>query len=317
MSNTRVACVGECMVELSERADGILTRSFGGDTLNTAIYLARLGVPTEYVTVLGDDVFSDEMLAAWTQEGIGTTLIPRLPERLPGMYLIRTDTDGERRFYYWRDSAPVRQLFQLQGTAAIEEALCQAGMIYLSGITLSLFDESSRDRLFQVLARARTYGARVAFDTNFRSRGWPDVAVARRVYERAFRSSDLVFVSVEDHTLLHGSADPNAVVDRLRGASVAEMVVKFATPACRVIADGVDEDGVDEVVQATPVSGVIDTTAAGDSFAAAYIAARRAGHDPAAAAQAGHTLAGTVVQHRGAIIPRAVMPAILPCCEES
>ena len=41
----RVACIGECMVELSEHADGTVTRAFGGDTLNTALYLARLGVP--------------------------------------------------------------------------------------------------------------------------------------------------------------------------------------------------------------------------------------------------------------------------------
>jgi 2-dehydro-3-deoxygluconokinase len=58
---------------------------------------------------------------------------------------------------------------------------------------------------------------------------------------------------------------------------------------------------------------VVDTTAAGDSFAAAYLAARLAGVDSTAAARAGHQLARTVVQHPGAIIPRAAMPdAILP-----
>ena len=54
---------------------------------------------------------------------------------------------------------------------------------------------------------------------------------------------------------------------------------------------------------------VVDTTAAGDSFAAAYIAARLAGEDPVEAARAGHGLAGVVVCHPGAIIPRAVMPS--------
>jgi 2-dehydro-3-deoxygluconokinase len=54
---------------------------------------------------------------------------------------------------------------------------------------------------------------------------------------------------------------------------------------------------------------VIDTTAAGDSFAAAYLAARLDGAEPAAAALSGHRLAGAVVRHRGAIMPRAAMPA--------
>ena len=55
----RVACLGESMIELVEQPDGSLTRGFGGDTLNTALYLARLGVPTAYVTALGTDPFSE------------------------------------------------------------------------------------------------------------------------------------------------------------------------------------------------------------------------------------------------------------------
>ena len=61
----RIACIGECMLELSEAAGGALTRAYGGDTLNTAVYLARLGVAVDYCTVLGDDPFSREMLAGW------------------------------------------------------------------------------------------------------------------------------------------------------------------------------------------------------------------------------------------------------------
>jgi 2-dehydro-3-deoxygluconokinase len=301
----RTACIGECMVELSEHPGGGLTRSFGGDTLNTSLYLARLGVPVDYVTVLGVDPFSEEMLQAWASEGIGTGLIPCLPGRLPGLYLIRTNETGERAFFYWRDSAPVRQLFRLPETDAITAALCQAELVYLSGVTLSLYDDDSRARLFGTLERARAEGARIAFDTNFRPRGWPDIAIAREVYERAFRRSDIVLASVEDHELLFGTDDPDAVADRLRAAGVAEFVVKLATPACHVAASGRLV-----LVAAEHVSNVVDTTAAGDSFAAAYLAARRAGQDPVAAARIGHRLAGAVVGHRGAIIPRAAMPDI-------
>lgn len=53
---TQVAIIGECMVEL-QRADGQVKQGFGGDTLNTAIYLSRLthsrGITTAYVTGLG------------------------------------------------------------------------------------------------------------------------------------------------------------------------------------------------------------------------------------------------------------------------
>lgn len=49
-----LAAIGECMLELSEHPDGRITRAFGGDTLNTAVYLARLGVPVDYITALGE-----------------------------------------------------------------------------------------------------------------------------------------------------------------------------------------------------------------------------------------------------------------------
>ncbi|MFO1075548.1 MAG: sugar kinase [Geminicoccaceae bacterium] len=301
----RVALIGECMVELATRPDGALVQGFGGDTLNTALYLARLGVPVDYVTALGEDPFSDEMLAAWAAEGIGTGLVLRVPDRLPGLYLIRTDAQGERRFYYWRDRAPVRELFHLPGIDGIEAALAAAGLVYLSGITLSLFAPPDRERLLAVLARARAAGARIAFDTNFRPRGWPDRAAALAAYEQALRVSDCVLASVEDHGLLRGAAPPEAVWAWLDAAGVREAVVKLDRPAVRVWwPEG------EALIEAEPVAEVVDTTAAGDSFAAGYLAARRAGRDPAAAAALGHRLAGAVVRHRGAIIPRAAMPAL-------
>ena len=100
------------MIELREEADGRLFRSFGGDTLNTAVYLARLGTPVDYITALGDDSWSDELIAAWKAEGVGTSRILRLPGRLPGLYIIQTDLKGERRFSYWRETSAARLLFQ-------------------------------------------------------------------------------------------------------------------------------------------------------------------------------------------------------------
>ena len=300
---TRVACIGECMIELSEHADGTLTRAFGGDTLNTAVYLARLGVQVDYVTALGTDPFSEEMLSAWGAEGVGTGLVARVPGRMPGLYLIRTDAAGERSFFYWRDTAPVRQLLDLPEMGEIAVAIAAAGLVYLSGITLSLFDPASRDRLFALLARARAAGALIAFDTNFRPRGWPDRAEAQRAFNQAFRASDVVLAGVEDDALLYGSSDPERLAVRLQAAGVAEAVVKLGEPACHVVFAGGAEH-----VAAVPVASVVDTTAAGDSFAAGYLAARRAGRTPAEAARAGHRLAGAVIGHRGAIIPRAATP---------
>ena len=296
----RVACIGECMVELVERPDGTLTRGFGGDTLNTAVYLARLGVPVDYVTALGDDPFSDAMLTAWEREGVGTGIVTRATGRLPGLYVIQTDAAGERRFSYWRDSAPARRLFRLPGHERIAASLERHTLLYLSGITLSLFDDADREVLFRLLDTARQRGARVAFDTNFRPRGWPDLAVARGVYQAMLRRSDIVFAGWDDLAPLFGDRHETAMLARLRGS---EALLKLPHATCHM-----QPGQPDFHVAVETVPDIVDTTAAGDSFAAGYLATRLRGGDIAGAARAGHRLAATVIRHRGAIIPRRFMP---------
>ncbi len=294
----RVACIGECMVELREGPDGSLRRGFGGDTLNTALYLARLGVAVDYVTALGDDEWSAEMVGRWEAEGVRTGLVQRLPGRLPGLYIIQTDAAGERRFLYWRDRAAARDVFDHLGFAALD----LFDVLYLSGITLSIYAEDTRAALLKALGDARGRGARVVFDTNFRPRGWPDPALARSLYGRMFAVADTVLASAEDLGLLYGAGGEDALLGQARDA---EIVLKLGHPASRVI-----HRGRDTTVEAAPVARVVDTTAAGDSFAAAYLAARLRGTDPVAAARAGHALAGVVVGHPGAIIPADAMPAV-------
>ncbi len=292
----RIACIGECMVELRQLPGGLLQRSWGGDTLNTAVYLARLGASVDYVTALGDDSWSSEMLVGWAAEGVGTRLVQRLPGRLPGLYVIQTDPGGERRFFYWRDSAAARRLFDHFDP----RTLTAFDVFYISGITLSIFDDAGRAALLQALAEARARGAMIVFDTNFRPRGWSDPALARRLYDHVFSLAHLVLASSEDLCLLHGS---NGEAALLRHAGDTEIVLKLDQPASRVF-----HVGAQHAVHASPVACVVDTTAAGDSFAAAYLAARLRGAPPEEAARAGHALAGAVVQHPGAIIPRDAMP---------
>ncbi len=302
MAGPRIACIGECMVELREQPGGLLQRGWGGDTLNTAVYLARLGLCVDYVTAVGDDAWSDEMLAGWRAEGVGTGLVHRLPGRLAGLYVIQTDPGGERRFLYWRDSAAARRLFDHLDP----HALRAFDVLYLSGITLSIFDDAGRAVLLRALDDARARGAQVVFDTNFRPRGWPNPAVARQLYARLFGLAHLVLASAEDLALLHGD---RGEAELLRQAAGAEVVLKLDRPASRVF-----HAGAEHRIEACPVGGVVDTTAAGDSFAAAYLAARLRGAAPAEAARAGHRLAGVVVRYPGAIVPRAAMP---PCPEEA
>ena len=305
----RVAAIGECMIEFHEEAPGRMVQGFGGDTLNVAVYLARLAAPgdiaVDYVTALGDDPFSDAMVAAWRDEGLGTELVRRIEGRLPGLYIIRTDSRGERTFYYWRREAAARKLWEGAAGAAAIERLASYDLLYLTGISLAILDGEGRERTLALLDAARSAGARVAFDNNYRPALWRDADDARAVLSATWRRTDIGLPSAADSAVLFGDGDAAATARRLHECGVGEVVVKCGAAAA-LVSDG---GGIIEV-PASSVENVVDTSAAGDSFNAAYLAARLAGAGATAAARAGHALAGVVIQHRGTIIPRAAMPAV-------
>ncbi|CAE7751078.1 groL2 [Symbiodinium microadriaticum] len=302
----RIASLGECMIELSESAGGpengreagaaAMQRTFGGDTLNTAVYLARALAPesgrVSYVTALGDDPFSSEMIAAWQREGLETGLVARLPGRLPGLYIIRTDGQGERTFHYWRSAAAARDMLQAERTAGLAEALAGFDLIYLSGITLGILDAGSRERLYELLERLRAGGSRLAFDTNYRPRLWRDPSEAQEAVRRTLSLADLALPTHEDEAALFGDTSPEATAERLHSLGVGEVVVKCGAGPCLVSVEGRQSRVAGETV-ARPV----DTTAAGDSFNGAYLAARLGGSGAEEAAAAGHALAGRVPLH--------------------
>jgi 2-dehydro-3-deoxygluconokinase len=297
----KVICVGEVMVELSRGADNRYGLAFGGDTFNTAVYLARAGIPAAYASAMGDDPYSAGLLSLATAEGVNSDLIVRVPGRMPGLYVIETDEKGERKFYYWRDTSPARELFELPNWASVAEALLSARLVYFSGVTLSLYSNTGLGRFLAALELARKQGVTVAFDGNFRPRGWKgDVARTRTVFTEALKRVDIALPTFEDEAMLWGDANPEATVERLQAFGIGEIVVKNGSSNA-LVADksGREHVPVPEVVEP------IDTTAAGDSFNAAYIAARLKGESPVPAAGAAHGLAAQVIRHRGAIMPRA------------
>lgn len=304
MTQQHVICLGEAMVELSlnpatpDRA-GL---GFAGDTLNTAIYLKRCApdVRVSYATKLGRDALSDRMAALMTDERLDTELVLRDPERMPGLYAINTDETGERSFLYWRDSSAARMMFESPGLSF--EQIGQADSLYFSAISLAILPQKNRESFLDWLPDYRARGGRVMFDSNYRPRLWSDTSNAQNAIKRAWQQTDIAMPSVDDEMALFGDRNSDAVLDRLRGWGVRKGALKRGALGPMAM-DGTGPN-------CPPVDRVVDSTAAGDSFNAGYIAACLRDETENACLLAGHRLASTVVRHAGAIIPKDAMP---PC----
>jgi 2-dehydro-3-deoxygluconokinase len=292
-----VVCFGECMIELSRAADGAAKVGFAGDTLNTAIYLSRLGVPTRYMTALGHDAWSEDMRHQWADEGIDTSLVLTHPTRAPGLYAISTDPAGERSFTYWRDQSAARAIFECQGVEEAMSSAAQTGLLYISGISLAILTPSDRRRITHLARSVRQAGGVVAFDPNYRARLWPSPEAFKAAILDLVPSISCALPSFDDEAAVWGDPSPEATLARWTGPDmgVSDVVVKHGAHGA------LTRDGW---VVARTVDKPVDTTGAGDSFNAGYLARRLAGDSPVMAAQFGAELAAQVVCHPGAIMPK-------------
>ena len=239
----RFVSVGECMIEMSGGEDGNYRLGYAGDTLNTAWY-ARAMLPedwdVDYVTALGDDSFSDAMCQSWAAENIGLGMVQRLPGRLPGLYCIQTDANGERKFLYWRNEAAVRDCFTTPAAEPILAALPGYDLVYFSGITLAVLGEIGRERLLQALAATRRRGGKVVFDNNYRPRLWTSVEAAREAYRKVMAEVDIALLTEDDEQALFGYTDSEQVFAAY--PAITEVVLKRGADECRIRCEGVMHD---------------------------------------------------------------------------
>ncbi|SJL84272.1 sugar kinase [Vibrio palustris] len=306
MKKNNIAIIGECMVEL-QQAGELYKPSFGGDTLNTALYLARLtaphGIETAYFTGLGRDPFSKAMLTSWQSEAINTQHVRISETKLPGMYAIETAEDGERSFYYWRNDSAAKYWLRGCDAHSLSDELSEFKWIYLSGISLAILPTDCLETLYEALVLCRDNGVHIAFDNNYRPALWDSTAKAREIYQKFMALTDLAFLTFDDEMMLWGDTQEDQAITRAQQCGIQEVIIKRGSQPCLII-DAKQRTSV----AANQIDHVVDTTAAGDSFSAGYLAKRITGGSPQAAAQLGHQLAGNVIQHRGAVIAREFMP---------
>lgn len=286
------------MAELAPlTAPGDYRLGFAGDTFNTAWYLrqARPDAQVSYLSAVGRDPMSEQMLAFMERAGIKTDFVARIEQRSVGLYLIALK-DGERSFSYWRDASAARLL--AEDEAMLTTAIQSADLIYFSGITIAILTDAARLRLLRVLAAARAQGRTIAFDPNLRPQLWADLDNMRTAVTQAAAVSDIVMPSFEDEAAHFSDATPQDTAERYLRAGATSVIVKNGAAPIHFAEDNVRGD-----VEVQPAPKVIDTTAAGDSFNAGFLATLDSGAAIQTRIEGAAQVAAQAISGKGALVP--------------
>lgn len=289
---------GECMIELMKTSSSIVNQSFAGDVFNTAVYLKRTfsNVDVQLVTAVGKDQFSQDMIEYFKSENINSDLVFTSQDKVPGIYAIELDDQGERSFVYWRENSAARQIMQYIDNEAVNK-LSRGDVFFFSGISLAVLTPQTRTDFWTLIDKLKAAGVQIVFDPNYRSRLWASPEEAQQQFELALKNSDLSLPGVDDFEQLFGMTAIEEVYQYCRAFNIDEMIIKNGEQGILAVVNGETSN-----FSITPVDNVVDTTSAGDSFNGVYLGARIDGYSVNDAISLASKAAGFVIQHRGAIV---------------
>ncbi|MFC4891658.1 sugar kinase [Pseudofrancisella aestuarii] len=301
--DNKLLAIGECMLELSGQMQlgQQVKLSFGGDVLNTALYYARLGGNTSFLTALGNDTFSSQMINSWKNENIDTSTIIRLADKVPGLYAINTDNLGERSFYYWREQAPIKELFNNISSQELSQYTKTYQYIYFSGISLSRWDEAQLNIFCDWINvfKASSPDKQIIFDLNYRPKCWKNISQTKKYLEKILPLVTMVITTFDDEQMLFDDINSQQTLDRYNNFNIPTIIIKHGANPTVIYNQGKVEE-----IMPQRVDIPVDTTAAGDSFNAAFLAAFNKDYNLTDCVSFAQKFAAEIIQHYGAIIAR-------------
>ena len=291
-----IISIGEPLVELSCEGDMRLApsfmRSFGGDTLNTAVAARRLGSSVTYVTRISSDPFGQALSAMLHEEGIGLSH-PRPGKGGTGMYFVSVGKDGQREFFYQRKGSAASLLTPEDIS---EELIKSAKIVYASGISLAISD-GCRQAVTRAFQLARQHGVMTAFDPNYREALWHSQSRAVDTVNELLPFVDIFMPSFpEDTQAMAGFSKPEQVIDHYLYKGLKLVVVKAGPRGAFV---GYRKES--EHVPGLQVTA-IDTTGAGDAFNGGFLHGLVQDLSLVDCARLGNATAGLKVTSRGSAI---------------
>lgn len=265
----------------STPAERILLTS-GGDAMNEAVVAARLGKQVRLISRIGTDEAGTYLKAVCSAAGVETHFY-EIAGLDTGVNVVLVDRAGERRFY----TNPHGSLRALEASDITPEAVRGADIFCFASIFV--FPKIQPDALAQIFSMARREGCIVCADTTLPKNGETIVELAP-----ALRELDYFFANLSEAQAITGLHDPETIADELLGTGARHIILKLGAEGCLIA----DAAGMQHIAPCS--ARCVDTTGAGDNFAAGFLTALSEGQSFADCARFANACASVSVETVGA-----------------
>ncbi len=291
-----ICSIGECMIEFSNTQTDVFKLGYAGDTANSAIYLSRLGAKSSFVSSVGVDDFSKKMLDFLKKENVQIHNINKSKNKTIGLYVIQNKNNGERNFFYWRSNSAAKTLFENVSFKKLYDKISKYDAIYFSGITLSIYNQKSTNKFYEILKLLKKNGVKIYFDFNVRLNNWETKKIAKQTILKFSCISDIIFMTKDD-------------LNNLDFKNYKKIIKKYFKNKITIFRSG---NGTVEVYNKNYFEKhkfnlnkkVKDTTGCGDAFNACFLFNYYKNKNIEKCLKSAHRLGKTVANFKGAIIDK-------------
>lgn len=224
-----IIAVGEILIDLTQigiGANGVrhYAANPGGAPANVAVAAARLGAKAAMVGKVGRDEFGRDLRKVLDENGVDASGIYETEQAHTTQAVVSLDERGERSFFFYRSPGADTLLTSEEAERAITKT---PRFLHIGSVSLTA--EPSRSATLTAARCARSRGALVSYDPNYRPSLWPDEASAIAQMKAPLKLTDVIKLSEEELPLLTGTEELSEGSRRLSERGISLVLVTLGS----------------------------------------------------------------------------------------
>lgn len=260
-----IVCFGELLIDFVALESGVsvgeasgFVKAPGGAPANVAVALARLGVESAFLGMVGDDPFGHMLADVLRADGVDVRGLRYHPTARTALAFVSLDKTGDRSFMFYRN--PSADMLMTPEDVALDVIDGQRAIHYGS---ITLIDSPSREATLAAVEYARQRGLLISYDPNLRLALWASADSARDGMWLGMRYAHVLKISEEELEFLTGGHDLAPLWESVPDLRLIAVTRGAGGAALHSRTGSADLPGF--------AVEVVDTTGAGDGFVAGML----------------------------------------------